>query len=98
MKIKFISFICLLCFLYSCKSLQPATSRNHSNNQNNTSKKNNPQFLDNVSITPGEKKSSYKYNKQSQQNKYYNNTAPSSFNIEKADWLQFKYAIMMDLP
>ncbi len=98
MKIKFILLICLLFCLYSCKSLQPAASHNHTNGQNNTSKKNDPQFLDNVSITPGEKKSNYKYNKQTQSSKYYKNTAPSLFNIEKADWLQFKYAIMMDLP
>ncbi len=97
MNIKFISLICLLFFIYSCKSLQPVVSHNHSN-QNTSSRKNNPQFLDNVTVTPGEKKNSYKYNKQVQQKKYYNNAAPSSFNIEKADWLQFKYAILMDLP
>lgn len=98
MNVRLITIVCLLIILSSCKSLQPA-SRNNANASTNYSKKKNPQFLDDVSITPGEKKNHYAYNKPAQSNKkYYSNIAPSSFNIEKADWLQLKYAIMMDVP
>lgn len=99
MNVRLIQIVCLLFILSSCKSLQ-MSSRNSSNNATASSKKKNPQFLDDVSITPGEKKNNnYTYNKSSQSNKKnYDNVAPSSFNIEKADWLQIKYAIMMDVP
>lgn len=79
--------------------MQPAFHNNASTGAT-TPKKHNSQFLDDISITPGEKKNKdLTYNRSSQQNKkYYENVAPSSVNIEKADWLQIKYAIMMDLP
>ncbi len=97
MNIRLGQTVCLLLILCSCKSLQPAASRNSAAT---SVKKKNPQFLDDVSITPGEKKShDYTYKKPSQQSnqKYYNHISSSSFNIEKADWLQIKYAIMMDI-
>ncbi|HVX27975.1 MAG TPA: NlpC/P60 family protein [Parafilimonas sp.] len=77
--------------------MQPATSRS----SNTTSiKKKNPQFLDDVSITPGEKKGNeFTYNRLEQPtSQQYYKIAPSNFNIEKADWLQIKYAIKMDVP
>lgn len=97
MKIQFTIFVCLLFVLCSCKSLQP--SFHNTNTSTSSTKKKNPEFLDNVSITPGEKKNrNYTYDKPSQQKKYYNNLATSSFNIETADPLQFKYAVITDLP
>jgi lipoprotein Spr len=85
--------VCLLIILSSCKSLQQSSA--HKNPS--TSSKTDPRFLDNVSINPGERKNnSYTYNPQGG-NKSYSNTS-SSFNLEKADWLQIKYAIMMDMP
>ncbi len=101
MNIRLTKIISLLLILCSCKSLQPVTSRSNSNNTNTASKKKNNPFLDNISITPGEnKRNDYTYNKPAQQtNKnYYENVAPSNFNVEKADWLQIKYAIKMDVP
>lgn len=100
MNVKFAQIISLLLILSSCKSLQPAVSRS---DKMVPAKKKNQQFLDDVSITPGEKKNhDFTYKKHTQENQlnknYYENVAPSSFNIEKADLLQLKYAIMMDVP
>jgi lipoprotein Spr len=96
MNIRLTQTFCLLLILCSCKSLQPVTSRN---NNAVSIKKKNPQFLDDVSITPGEKKGhNFTYKKSAQQNKnYYENVPLSTFNVEKADLLQIKYAIMMDV-
>src|SRR5205814_7085822 len=63
--------------------------------------KENPKFIDSVSITPGEKKNAgYAYNRSAEQDskKSLTDNTFSSFNLEKADWLQIKYAIMMDIP
>ena len=90
----------LLLILSSCKSLQRLSS--HDNSASNTttaSKKKNPRFLDDVSITPGEKKSkTFNYNKGKSSDIYSYNNSGSSFNLEKADWLQIKYAIKTDMP
>ena len=98
MNIRLTKIISLLLILCSCKSLQPVVSRN---NTATPSKKNSTAFLDDVSITPGEKKGrnyTYKTPVQQSPKKYYENIAPTSFNVEKADMLQIKYAIMMDVP
>ena len=99
MKLRLTQIICLLLILCSCKSLQPVTSRT---SNAGPVKKKNPQFLDDVSINPGEKKShdfTYKKSAQRPNKNYYENIAPSSsFNVEKADLLQIKYAVMMDVP
>ena len=96
MNLRLLQTVCLLIILSSCKSLQQSSA--HKNPS--TSSKTDPRFLDNVSINPGEKKNSgYAYNKSAQQggSKSYTNTS-SSFSLEKADWLQIKYAIMIDMP
>ena len=98
MNIRLTQTFCLLLILCSCKSLQPVISRS-----NNTAsvKKKSPQFLDDVSMTPGEKKShnyTYKTSANQSTKKYYDNVAPSNFNVEKADMLQIKYAVMMNVP
>lgn len=98
MNVRLLQAVCLLLILCSCKSLQPSF-RNNANTSASTSKKRSPQFLDNISITPGEKKNNnYAYNKSKQSNKGYYNIAPSNYNVEKANRLQIKYAIMMDMP
>lgn len=97
---KFAQSVCLLLILCSCKSLQPAVSRNNAN-ASTTGQKKNTEFLDDISITPGEKKNNnYTYNRpdpQQTNQQYYSNIAPSN-GIEKANWLQIKYAIKMDVP
>ena len=94
------STICLLLILSSCKSLQRASSSNKSS-ATATSKKRNPQFLNNVSIHPGEKKGAdFVYNRPAQSNskKYFEKNISSSIDIEKTNWLQIKYAIITDMP
>jgi lipoprotein Spr len=101
MNLRLAQTVSLLLILSSCKSLQHMASRDNSSNTPNVSKKGNTQFLDNVSITPGDKKANnYAYNKTAQQSgkKSLINSTSSSFNIENANWLQIKYAIMMDMP
>src|SRR5205809_8092698 len=56
MNSRFVQTLCLLLLLSSCKSLQLASKNNSS--QSTVAKKKNTQFLDDISITPGEKKSS----------------------------------------
>jgi cell wall-associated NlpC family hydrolase len=99
MNLRLTQYICLLLIFTSCKSFQRISSRDDSRSAT-ASKKSNSKFLNNISITPGEKKNTdYSYNKPVAQSskKSFSNTA-SSFNLEKADWLQIKYAIMMDMP
>jgi cell wall-associated NlpC family hydrolase len=98
MNLRSLQTVCLLIILSSCKSLQQSSTHKNSSTTK-TSSKTDPRFLDNVSINPGEKKNSgYTYTPGQQGgNKSFTNTS-SSFNIEKADWLQIKYAIMTDMP
>jgi cell wall-associated NlpC family hydrolase len=101
MNLRPVQTVCLLLIFSSCKSLQRLSAHDNSSNTTASSKKGNPQFLDNVSITPGENKNpDYTYNKpaQSGNKKSFANNTSSSFNIEKADWLQIKYAIITDMP
>src|SRR5690242_15838200 len=100
MNVKPVQTACLLLLFTSCKSLQRISSRDNSSNTTTISKKANPQFLDSVSITPGEKKGNdYRPVETSGKQSFEaNSSSSSSFNIEKADWLQIKYAIIMDMP
>jgi len=101
MNVRLMQIISLLLILSSCKSLQRATSRNNTGATNtaSTSKKTDTQFLNDVSITPGNSKTqgnSYNTTRESEYKTPAYNIA-SSFNLEKADWLQIKYAIMTDM-
>jgi len=95
MNFRFVQTLCLLLLISSCKSLQLASKNN---SPSTTAQKKNTQFLDGVSITPGEKNPDYTYNKSFRSNSKKSVGNTSSFNIEKADWLQVKYAIMTDMP
>src|SRR3954471_16634329 len=97
MNLRSLQTVCLLIILSSCKSLQQSSA--HKNpSTTKASSKTDPRFLDNVSINPGEKKNSdYAYTHTQGGSKSLTYTS-SSFNIEKADWLQIKYAIMIDMP
>ncbi|MEP6684988.1 MAG: NlpC/P60 family protein [Parafilimonas sp.] len=97
---KLTSTISLLLILSSCKSLQRISSNDKSANTA-ASKKSNPQFLNNVSIQPGEKKGNdyvYKRHAQSTSKKNFERYPASSIDIEKTNWLQIKYAIITDMP
>ncbi|MBS1747681.1 MAG: C40 family peptidase [Bacteroidetes bacterium] len=100
MKLRLTQFICLLLILSSCKSLR-LSSRTNSNAENTAvaPKYNSTKFLDDVSITPGSNKTNYKYGEASLQLYQKSNVVSnSSFSLEKADWLQIKYAIITDMP
>ena len=101
MNLRLTQTIGLLLILSSCKSIQRLSSRNNSTTTTASIQKENPKFIDSVSITPGEKKNAgYAYNRSAEQDskKSLTDNTFSSFNLEKADWLQIKYAIMMDIP
>jgi lipoprotein Spr len=88
----------LLIFLSSCKNLQRVTSRDNSARSTTSSKKIDPRFLDDVAITPGKQKNTnYNYNKPNKPNSKKSFSTNASFNLEQADWLQIKYAIMTDM-
>src|SRR4051812_45453828 len=93
MNLRSLQTVCLLIILSSCKSLQQSSTHKNTSTTK-TSSKTDPRFLDNVSINPGEKKNGdYTYTHAQGGSKSLTYTS-SSFNIEKADWLQIKYAIM----
>lgn len=100
MNLRLTQIFSLLLILNSCKSLQRVSSRDKSTDAVASSKKKDVQFLDDVSINPGgNKDAGYAYNNTAQSNsKKSVYTSTSSYNLEKADWLQIKYAIMMDMP
>lgn len=98
MNIRLTHITCLLLILSSCKSLQHSTSRNKAADPSTASKKHNSKFLDDVNITPGSKSQTYNYNNNKHASTKSFNGNASSFNLEKADWLQIKYAIMTDMP
>ncbi|MFT4155490.1 C40 family peptidase [Parafilimonas sp.] len=98
MNIRLTQIISLLLILSSCKSLQRTASRSNANASHTASKKSGSRFLNDVSIRPGEKNSNYNYTSSAQSSSKSVNSNSSSFNLEKADWLQIKYAIMTDMP
>lgn len=100
MKIRLTQIISLLLILSSCKSLQRTASRNNNSAPHATdTKKSDSKFLNEVAIRPGEKSSNYVVHTSPATTSTKSvNTNSSSFNLEKADWLQVKYAIMTDMP
>ncbi len=96
MRIIFILFFGIF-FLTSCKSLKKVTSRDDSvskaNTRNRSSK--NPTFIDGIEVTPGSTITSKHKTTATKQALYYEAASDNS-NIEKADWLQLKYSIIMD--
>lgn len=100
MNVRLTQIFVLLVVLSSCKSLQRSASRNKAPQSTASSNpKGDPRFLDNVAITPGDKKNSnYTYNSQAEQNSKESIVNTSAYNLENADWLQIKYAILTDMP
>lgn len=83
----------------SCSSLQKIGSKDVSTN-NKTVKTNTPHkitFLDNIEVRPGQMiTSQHKTSGISNSPVVYAESKPILSNVEKADWLQLKYAIIMD--
>jgi len=95
MNLRLTQTIWLLLILSSCKSLQRLSSRENSSN----TMVSNSQPPNNITIGSFQVSPDNDYNKSVEDSKktFAGNTSSSS-NLEKADWLQIKYAIMMDIP
>ena len=101
---------CLLSIvlLSSCSHLKPLTSKDNSSSGKPSKKSNadNVTFLD-MPVSPGRvttsaqrRSPSVGYRLRKKQRDTYNaniRTSASSLNIERADWLQLKYAIVLDI-
>jgi len=100
MNLRLTQIITLLLILSSCKSLQRLSSHGNSSGKTVSSKNTDPQFLNNVTIESFPVNPDNANDKYFSQNdkKYFSTNTSSSFNLEKADWLQIKYAIIMDMP
>lgn len=95
--------------LSSCSQLKTLTSRDNSTASSPSQKSNakKVRFLDNISVTPGQVVTSKhamgpsmpaadKRKKQRDTYNQYVRPSLSSGDIERADWLQLKYAILLD--
>ena len=100
----FAGFIACILFC-SCKSLQRLSAHDNSVTNNHTTriKKRNPDFIDGISVMPGNAVSQTEQSKSSNVRTHVKVVyAPptdimvSDFNIENANSLQFKYAVLLD--
>jgi cell wall-associated NlpC family hydrolase len=95
--------------LSSCAQLKSLSSRDHSTASKPSQKSNakKVRFLDNISVTPGQvvtskhamgpaMPSAEKRKKQRDSYNQYVRPAINGGDIERADWLQLKYAILLD--
>lgn len=98
------SLLCLILFS-SCKQWKTLTARDNSTTPRTENRKSNKEvvFLDNISVKSGEEVTSKHTTSGSVKPANKNNqvtykTAPTNFsgNIENADFLQLKYAIILD--
>src|SRR4051812_27193425 len=103
MKLPQISYY-LLCILLltSCKQFKALTARDDSSVKTSKStKRSDVKFIDGISVTPGQVVTSKHTTgpvapKSLKDNPYSKNTNTPSGDIERADWLQLKYAVMLD--
>lgn len=104
----FLLMAAALFLLTSCKSLSKLTARDNSTAKPVVAKTNAPQqraFLDNIEVTPGATVTSRHKTSTTNANASNNGTTVkrntgandmSSFNIERAGFLQLKYAVIID--
>jgi len=107
MNVKQITYylLCIVVFS-SCKQFKMLTSRDNSNapaSTSKTKKRGDVVFLDNISVTPGENVKSKHTSttgpaapKNNKTGSYSKNQNTPAGEIERADWLQLKYAVMLD--
>ncbi len=85
-----------MAFLASCKSLKKVTSQDGSVSHAKTKRTSkNPTFINGIEVTPGSTVTSKHKTTATKQALYYEGTSAES-NIEKAEWIQLKYSIIMD--
>jgi len=106
MKLPYITISCLLVFVFSsCKSLSKLGAKDDSvaKTSNAARRFGQPQFIDQIEVTPGSVVTT-RHKTSTTTSKHNTNTGAermpgyglSSVEIEKANWLQLKYAVMMD--
>lgn len=106
MKLPYITISCLLVFVFSsCKSLSKLGAKDDSvaKTSNAARRTGNPQFIDQIEVTPGAVVTS-RHKTSTTTSKRSNTTGAermpgyglSSVEIEKANYLQLKYAVLMD--
>lgn len=84
--------VALLLSCVGCKSLQKSSASTSSKTYKD------PRFIDGIAMKPGEQKKSTYIVKQPQSIKRTSGAISLSSDIEKANWLQIKYAILLDMP
>lgn len=100
LKTKILLIACILAALTGCKSIKKTSASSTNHTRKNTRK--NVEFIDGVAMTPGAAGSgtypNYNTNRAKKQRVTFEpqTLRLTTFNIEKADWLQLKYAIMLD--
>ncbi len=96
----FLFAIVLLVFITSCRSVQKITAKDNSTTQSTKrSHRKEVKFIDAIEVTPGntvtsKHKTATSSLKRNDDKSFADANLKS--NIEKADWLQLKYAVMLD--
>jgi len=95
-----LTIYCLLAvaMLASCKSLRSSSSNTDASAKND---KRNPRFIKDINVTPGGAKypstvENKRFNKKTKVTRVEPDLSLTNFDIEKADGLQLKYAIILD--
>jgi lipoprotein Spr len=96
-KIFYLNILCIIVLLGSCKSMKNISAKNTSSVQRTKQTSNNSFFLDNISITPGNERTSV-LNTSTTLPSYTARNAAKNFDIESAQAVQIKYATMLDVP
>lgn len=98
----FTAALVLLAFS-SCKSFNSLAVKDNSTAKSSSKKRSGDvKFLKNIKVTPGNTAAATKHSSSSKKYGSLNTEGkdlktPAGFNIEHADWLQFKYAILTDV-
>jgi cell wall-associated NlpC family hydrolase len=94
----FFHFFIVIVLLSSCKALKNSTKDNSASSASKQSSDNSP-FLDDISVTPGAKRTMI--SESSDSKKTYGtalNASKKTFNEENASQVQIKYASLLDVP
>lgn len=100
--LKFIYLLLLSLALFSCKSLKKISASDKTNTaaKSKQQKDRNVQFIDGISVSPGSPVTSAQTTgsvvRKKKERVDQGDFLLTNFNIEKADWLQLKYAIVLD--
>ncbi|CAN5260395.1 hypothetical protein BH11BAC6_BH11BAC6_07030 [soil metagenome] len=96
-RINILYLLISITFFNSCKSIKNLSAKDNSAKPHKSTNNNNTVFLDNISVTPGEERSS-QLNSSDKKTSIIRRTPVKNFDIENAPVVQFKYATMLDVP